>query len=270
MPEIIRPDGAVIAYDVAGDGPALLAIAPGGIASCAARWAAHALDLDALSRDFRVVAMDQRFAGRSRAPLSAFSWETAMEDQLAVLDAVGCASATVVGAGYGCADVLNMAYHAPARLAAGVLLEPLRASEPGDIERCFETFNETMRVARAGGIEAVIDAAERDPDFIANPAAGPWAARLNAQTAFRDTLRSLGRESYIALVVNCRDGFFPWDARYFAVNDVGVSRISRPLLVVSTAGDGAVAGDIVTRCRRASAGTDGSAAEIREFAARVG
>ena len=44
-------------------------------------------------------------------------------------------------------------------------------------------------------------------------------------------LHSLGREGYISLIVDFRDGVFPWGKRYFAVNDLAVRGTSVPMLI---------------------------------------
>jgi hypothetical protein len=131
----------------------------------------------------------------------------------------------------------------------------------------YALFNETIRIARAEGLEGVIEAAKANPSFADNPAAGPWAQRLHDEPPFRDALRSLGRELYITLVVDFRDGVFPSGRRFFSVNDVAISRIGAPLLVVP--GDDALhptaVGEALGRtARRAQVLKAGSASDLRE------
>ena len=65
----------------------LLLLAPGGVGEIAA-WERSAFNpIERFSSDFMVIAMDQRYAGRSRAPLMPFSYEQTLGDQIAVLNA---------------------------------------------------------------------------------------------------------------------------------------------------------------------------------------
>ena len=232
MAELTRPDGTLIHYEVTGSGYPILALAPGGVASRIDQWQRAAINpVEAFSDEFMVIVMDQRYAGRSRAPLTPFSYEQSLGDQLAVLDTVGATGAHLVAADVGSAHGLRLLYEAPARISAAVLLDPVGLDTTNSMDTFFNMFNETIRTARAEGLDAVVQAAIENPDFCEGSAAGPWAQRLHDDTSFRDTLRSLGRETYIALVVDFRDGIWPWSRRFFSVNDVAVGRNQAPLLV---------------------------------------
>lgn len=233
MPEILRPDGAVLQYEIGGAGEPVLALAPGGASSARSRWRHSPLgSLEPLQARFRVISMDQRHAGASRANLTAFSYDDAAADQLAVLDREGIDSAHILGMEIGAAYALKLAYDAPARVRRVCLLQPIGLDGSNALGDHFRVFNETIRVARAEGLEGVIAAAREHACFIEHPAGGPWAQRLHDEPAFCDALRSLGRELYIALVVDFRDGMFPAGRRFFSVNDVALSRIRAPMLIV--------------------------------------
>jgi len=99
MPTVLR--GAIhIHYEVFGDGFPLLLFAPGGMRSSIPLWERSPFHpIRELSSKFRVIAMDQRNAGQSSAPLEASDgWETYTSDHLALLDELeiatcsGCAS----------------------------------------------------------------------------------------------------------------------------------------------------------------------------------
>ena len=88
MPTIQR-GAATIYYEEHGSGFPLLLLAPGGLNSTVDFWSRMPLNpLAAFSADgFRVIAMDQRNAGRSSGPLeTADPWTMYADDQLAVLD----------------------------------------------------------------------------------------------------------------------------------------------------------------------------------------
>lgn len=232
MAELTRPDGAVIHYEIDGEGPPLLALAPGGVTSSIKRWAQEIVDPALFGDAFTLITMDQRYGGASRAPLTPFSYAQALDDQLAVLDATGFASAHVIAADLGCAHALRLLYDAPARVNAAVLIHPVGLDDTNTMDAFYDLFNDTIRLARAEGLDGVVSAAVDNPDFLDNPAGGPWAQRLHDEPAFRDTLRSLGRENYIALIVEFRDGVWPWQQPFFSVNEVALGRIDAPVLVL--------------------------------------
>ncbi len=233
MPDVIRPDGASIHYQRFGAGEPLLALAPGPAGGGVADWTRARLDpISALADTFEVIAVDTRYSGSSRAPLVSFSWDQALGDLLAVLDDAGIGRAVVLGEDLGALAALRLVYEAPARVRRAVLIEPPGLDASNRMDTYYARFNETIRMARGEGLDGVIAAARRHGNFADAPAAGPWAARLRAEAAFQATLRGIGRENYIALIVDFRDGMFPWQQRYFSVNEVSVARLEAPLLVV--------------------------------------
>jgi hypothetical protein len=74
-------------------------------------------------------------------------------------------------------------------------------------------FHETMRLARAEGVEAVVKAAQENPLFVMNNAAGPFSALLHASEEARAEVIDMGRERYIQLIVEFRDGIWPANLR---------------------------------------------------------
>ena len=141
-------------------------------------------------------------------------------------------SAHVLGGCIGCAHALLLLDEAPARVTAAVLQDPVGLDETNSMGTFYGMFNETIRVTRADGLDAVIEAARENPIFAVNHAAGPWSQRVHDEPEFADAIRSLGREGYIALVVDFRDGIWPFNERYFSVNEVAVQRIERPMIVL--------------------------------------
>ncbi|HIG39260.1 MAG TPA: alpha/beta hydrolase [Gammaproteobacteria bacterium] len=231
MQEVIRPDGSVVTYEVSGSGAPVLLLAPSGISSAATEWGGYFIDPRILADDFTVISMDQRYAGAGRAPLEPFSHESVFADQLAVLDALEFPDAAVIGADFYCASALKFACDAPARTRATVLVEPMGLDDSNSMDVYYGMFNETIRMARAEGLDGVIRAAANNPAFADNPAAGPWCQRLCREPGFSAALRSLGREGYITLIVDFRDGAFPWGKRYFSVNELAANGTSVPILM---------------------------------------
>lgn len=236
MPEVMRPDGSTIHYEVFGEsngGTPLLLFAPGGVNSQIEFWQRSAINpIEAFADEFMVIGMDQRHCGRSKTGLTPFSYQTAMLDQIAVLDDLGVPRAHVMGGCIGCAYALRLADQAPARVAALILQDPVGLDETNSPETFYEMFNPTIRLCRAEGLDAVIAAAQRDPLFMQNNEAGPFAQRIHDDPLFANAVRSLRREGYIALVVEFRDGIWPTEHPYFTVNEVSVRRAYAPMLVL--------------------------------------
>ena len=126
MPTIER-DGVKLYYEEHGAGFPVLLFAPGGMRSSIDFWARSVWNpIETLSADFRVVAMDQRNAGRSSAPVSAHDgWDSYAADHVALLDALAIERCHVLGGCIGGPYCLGVMRAAPQRVAAGVLQQPI-------------------------------------------------------------------------------------------------------------------------------------------------
>src|SRR5277367_1091636 len=126
MPSFSRA-GTTIYFEESGRGFPLLALAPGGMLSTVAMWARVALNPLALfDGDFRLIAMDQRNAGRSTGPLEVDDpWGSFVRDQLALLDHLGIGEFHVIGCCIGGSYILKLIEEAPTRVLAAVLEQPI-------------------------------------------------------------------------------------------------------------------------------------------------
>lgn len=90
-------------------------------------WAGATIDpLAHYADSFRLIAMDQRNAGRSYGPLEPSDpWGAYASDQLALLDHLGIGRFHVMGACIGASFALKLIERAPARVAAAVLEQPI-------------------------------------------------------------------------------------------------------------------------------------------------
>ncbi|MEG1454764.1 MAG: alpha/beta fold hydrolase, partial [Comamonas sp.] len=112
----------------------VLLLAPGGLRSRIGLWR-HTHDGRArnwpdptveLARARRVIAMDQRNAGQSFAPVGPQDgWDSFAADQLGLLDALGIERFHVLGACIGSSFALRLAELAPHRVASAVLQQPI-------------------------------------------------------------------------------------------------------------------------------------------------
>jgi pimeloyl-ACP methyl ester carboxylesterase len=105
----------------------ILLFAPGGMRSASGFWQRAPWDPVAeLASEFRVIAMDQRNAGESRAPITAADgWHTYTADHLALLDHLGIERCHVIGGCIGGSYGLALVRAAPGRVAAAVLQQPI-------------------------------------------------------------------------------------------------------------------------------------------------
>ncbi len=141
MANFTTGDGADIHYEEHGEGFPVLLIAPGGMRSSIPFWEKTPWNpIEDLKADFRVVAMDQRNAGRSRGPVAAdHGWETFTADQLALMDHLGCQRFHVAGMCIGGPYAFGLIQAAPERVTSAVLFQPI--GRDNNAEAFYEMFD---------------------------------------------------------------------------------------------------------------------------------
>ena len=186
MPILDIRDGEIY-YEVHGSGFPLMIFAPGGLRSELAFWrhspsnpSAPAVWMDpmaVLGEKYRVVAMDQRNAGRSHAPIFASDdWHVYASDHLALANHLGLDRFHVMGGCIGGSFCLTLCEMAPERIAAAVLQNPIGMHENRD----------TWAEAVAGFSKLML---ERDPSLT------PEIIQKFGHNMFRgDFVFSVGRE----------------------------------------------------------------------------
>jgi pimeloyl-ACP methyl ester carboxylesterase len=144
-------------YEDHGSGYPVLLFAPGFLSSRIERWSANParpgvaqdwLDpIAALQPQFRVIALDVRNAGRSRATIGPDDdWSTYTRDHLALLDHLGISRVHVMGACIGVSFALALAEARPGLVSALVLQNPIGLWENREaIEAEFELWADQMR-----------------------------------------------------------------------------------------------------------------------------
>lgn len=123
-----RDEKTRIRYATGGnpDGAPILLIAPGGMRSSMAHWSRIGWDPRQVLSDRRWVAMDQRNAGESVAPVTANDgWHTYTEDQLALMDHLEIERFDVLGMCIGGPYIMGLIQHAPERVVSAVMLQPI-------------------------------------------------------------------------------------------------------------------------------------------------
>jgi pimeloyl-ACP methyl ester carboxylesterase len=128
---VFERDGVVLHYLEQGQGFPLLLFAPGGMRSAIEFWERAPWNpITALERSFRVIAMDQRNAGGSSAPVrDGDGWHNYTEDHLALLDHLGLQRCHLLGGCIGSSYCLSLIQAAPERVAAAVLQNPIGLHE---------------------------------------------------------------------------------------------------------------------------------------------
>jgi pimeloyl-ACP methyl ester carboxylesterase len=136
---VMERGAARIYYELSGAGYPLVLFAPGGMHSIARMWRERPdapgqplpwIDPTVeLAGDFLVVAMDQRNAGASSAPIAGSDgWESYTADHLALLDELGLERVHVMGGCIGSSYCLALCQAAPERVSAAVIQNPIGLS----------------------------------------------------------------------------------------------------------------------------------------------
>ncbi|MBC8292866.1 MAG: alpha/beta hydrolase [Proteobacteria bacterium] len=130
---VFKNNETEIYYEEHGEGFPLLLLAPGGMRSSLEMWETQPWNpVASLADHFRVIAMDQRNAGRSTAPvLPTDSWQVYTADQLALLDHLGVNRFSVLGMCIGGSFGMGLIEAAPERVASAVLFQPIGLDETG-------------------------------------------------------------------------------------------------------------------------------------------
>lgn len=151
MPTFKRDDVSIY-YEDYGSGYPILLFAPGGMRSSIEFWAKSPFDpTKELAANFRVIAMDQRNAGKSSAPISAADgWDTYTGDHIALLDHLGIKQCHLMGGCIGGSYSLGMIKAAPQRVSAAVLQNPigLSARNREMFYNMFDTWADGFKVKR--------------------------------------------------------------------------------------------------------------------------
>jgi pimeloyl-ACP methyl ester carboxylesterase len=145
-------DGDVeLYYEEHGAGFPVLLIAPGGMRSASSFWERAPWNpVDDLADRYRVITMDQRNAGRSRAPITADDgWHVYTRDQLALLDHLGVESFHVAGMCIGGSFCMALIEAVPERVASAVLLQTIGLSDNRQaFYDMFDSWATELRPAR--------------------------------------------------------------------------------------------------------------------------
>ena len=178
MPMLKRPD-ADIHYEVHGKGFPILLHAPGGLRSNIGMW--HHPEngpqrawndwTDVLASKYRVVAMDQRNAGKSVADVKPdHGWHTFAADHFALMDHLGFRKFHVMGGCIGGSYCFEAIEQASDRVAGAILQNPIGLWENRDTwDDGIRIYSKTVRARDPSISEEAIQSFGRNmfgPDFV--------------------------------------------------------------------------------------------------------
>ena len=148
MPTVSLGDGDLY-YEERGEGPPLLLVP--GLSGLGSFWASQ---VEAFSRDFRVVFHDHRGTGRSTHSRIEYSVEQMAADVLTLMDRLGIARAHFAGHSTGGAIGQVLAQDQPERIAS-LVLSATWAGQDAFFRRCFEV---RKQVLLQSGVESYLRA----------------------------------------------------------------------------------------------------------------
>ena len=145
----VQSEKSSIYYEEFGSGYPILLIAPGGLSSSIAKWESATINpLAVFASEFRLIAMDQRNAGSSRAPFPVdHPWDVYVEDQIGLMDALGCERFHLFGCCIGGPFALKLTHAYQDRVSAAVLEQPMGlipANHQGWIDRCHDWVSDVV------------------------------------------------------------------------------------------------------------------------------
>jgi pimeloyl-ACP methyl ester carboxylesterase len=196
-------DGLEVNYMTRGSGPALLMLAPGGFDATMEKWRTAGVwkgmqPLDALAKDFQVIAYDRRESGNSGGRVERLSWALFAEQGRKLLEHLGIDSAFVLGGCMGCSVATAFAALYPDVTQALILHWPVGGYRWK--MNASDRFARHLRFARDNGLSGVVKRAHEGKSFWQDPEAGPWASVIVRDPAFAEAFQSQDPERYIGIV----------------------------------------------------------------------
>ncbi len=145
----VKANGVELYYEVHGAGEPLLLIM--GLGANAANWHAQ---VPVLSREFQVIAFDNRGAGRSEKPGGSYSIHQMADDSAALMEQLGIASAHVFGMSMGGMIAQELILQHPARVRS-LVLGGTMAGGPTSVRPEASTIKDFVRLTTLPPAEAL-------------------------------------------------------------------------------------------------------------------
>lgn len=204
-------DGIRTQYEVAGEGPPLLMLAPAGFDSSMSRWRLNGVwkemqPLDTLRKDFTLIAYDRREAGESGGRIEPLTWDCYARHGIALLDHLKIDRALVIGGCMGVSVALAIGARYPERVRGLLLHWPVGGYRW--MIKARSNFDKHLAYLKEHGFAGVAAKAKQSGLFWNDPEAGPWSAPIKHDAAFAARYLKQDVEAYRALVAQSRDKLF--------------------------------------------------------------
>jgi pimeloyl-ACP methyl ester carboxylesterase len=181
-------DGIVTRYEVAGSGPPLLMLSPGGFNATLDGWETHGLYrrtrmLAQLRERFTCITFDKRESGRSGGRVERVRWTDYVNQGIGLLDHLGYARVHVMGACVGCSIATLLATTHRDRVAGMVLYSP--AGGPKYRRKQHARFAAHLAYVAEHGLTGVAAlAGATEAGFSDDGRVGPWVSVLRSDPEF--------------------------------------------------------------------------------------
>jgi len=204
-------DGIRTQYEIAGEGPPLLMLAPAGFDSSISRWRLNGVwkdmqPLNTLQQDFKLIAYDRREAGESGGRIEALSWEAYARHGIALLDHLKIDRAFIIGGCMGVSVALAIGARYPQRVSGLLLHWPVGGYRW--MLKARSNFDKHLAYLKEHGFAGVAARAQQSGLFWNDPEAGPWSAPIKHDAAFAAQYLQQDVERYRGLVVQSRENLF--------------------------------------------------------------
>ena len=204
-------EGINTRYEVRGDGPPLLLLAPVGFDDpLSRRWADRVWrgfrPLEALAADFRLIAYDRRESGGSGGRIEPLTWSLFARHAKGLLDHLGIEDAFLLGGCIGCSVALALGAHFPERCRALLLHWPVGGFHW--LNRGRANCDRHIAFAQEHGLEGVAERARQSGFFWSDPESGPWSSVIASDSGFAESFVRQDLDHYLQVVAQCRDNLF--------------------------------------------------------------
>lgn len=204
-------DGIKTRYEVNGEGPPLLMLAPAGFDASMSRWRLNGVwkdlqPLDALAGKLRLIAYDRRESGESGGRIEPLTWVAYARHAVALLDHLDIKDAFLLGGCMGCSVALAIAAHFPQRCRG--LLQHWPVGGFRWMNKGRSNFDRHLAFARANGLAGVVERAGKSKLFWGDPEAGPWSSVAGSDAAFAEQYVRQDLNRYLEIVTQSRDNLF--------------------------------------------------------------
>jgi pimeloyl-ACP methyl ester carboxylesterase len=207
-------DGIATQYEVTGDGPPMLLLAPlGDNASMPRKWLDRVWrgfkPVERLPRDFQLITYDRRESGATGGRVEPLSWPAFARHAEALLDHLEIERAFMLGGCIGCSVALALAARAPARCSALLLHWPVGGYRW--LNRGRNNFDRHFSFVREQGLTRAAELARRSGNFWRDPEGGPWSSVIASDAAFAASYVRQDVDRYLEIVTQSRDTLFSDD-----------------------------------------------------------